>query len=272
MSKIEFYSENNIEIVDFYTFRECCLTEFEIGPNLREISAVSFEGHKTTLERFTMNGANEIFTVYEKALYNGTRLVCYPNAVKYPQILPTCTSFGSECFMGSALVDCTFLPNSLRILGPIIFRNCLNLQRAVIPYNVSSISSDCFYNCPKLISIVLPGLAEIPNNFVNLCKSLTYVIIPDTVTRINAKAFVGCPSLVYLSVPDSVTYIDKNAFLNSSIYSCGISCSEEEKEILIQNTHLTESSFEVCKSNRTKQTCGRRFAISPYILISIIKF
>ena len=47
-------------------------------------------------------------------------------------------------------------------------------------------------------------------------KSLTNVIIPDSVTSIGSSAFYGCSSLTNINIPDSVTTIEERAFANCS--------------------------------------------------------
>jgi hypothetical protein len=52
------------------------------------------------------------------------------------------------------------------------------------------------------------------------CKSLTSVTIPDSVTSIEACAFLSCHSLTSVAIPSSVTRIGKGAFsdCNSRLY------------------------------------------------------
>ena len=65
--KINFYSENNIVRTGNYVFTLCRLIEFEIGPKLTHISAVSFENHERCLKQFTARERNGIWVVKLKA-------------------------------------------------------------------------------------------------------------------------------------------------------------------------------------------------------------
>ena len=48
------------------------------------------------------------------------------------------------------------------------------------------------------------------------CSSLANITIPDSVTSIGERAFVGCSSLANITIPDSVTSIAGYAFYNCS--------------------------------------------------------
>jgi acetyl-CoA carboxylase beta subunit len=57
--------------------------------------------------------------------------------------------------------------------------------------------------------------------------SLSSVTLPDSVTRIEAGAFINCGSLSSINIPDSVVYIFDNAFWGTSL-------SEAVKERILQ--------------------------------------
>ena len=45
-----------------------------------------------------------------------------------------------------------------------------------------------------------------------ICKSLTSINIPDSVTTIGKEAFIRCYSLTSINIPNSVTMIGNDAF------------------------------------------------------------
>ena len=69
----------------------------------------------------------------------------------------------------------------------------------------------------KLTSYVIPdSVTRIEDRAFSRCKSLVEVVIPDSVTSIGYWAFDGCRSLTDIVIPDSVTSIGDGAFENCS--------------------------------------------------------
>lgn len=70
-----------------------------------------------------------------------------------------------------------------------------------------------FAYCKSLSNVVIPdSVTSIGGGAFNECDSLRSVVIPDGVTSIGIGAFIGCKSLKSLEIPDSVTSIGFGAF------------------------------------------------------------
>ena len=70
-----------------------------------------------------------------------------------------------------------------------------------------------FIGCRSLTSLVIPdSVTNIGDYAFSGCRSLTDIVIPDSVTRIGDGAFRGCKSLADIVIPNSVTSIGDNAF------------------------------------------------------------
>ncbi|MBO4462439.1 MAG: InlB B-repeat-containing protein, partial [Lachnospiraceae bacterium] len=61
------------------------------------------------------------------------------------------------------------------------------------------------------------GITEIGQNMFSLCRSLTNVIIPNSVRTIDVQAFDGCYSLTSITIPDSVESVSFFAFADSGL-------------------------------------------------------
>ena len=74
--------------------------------------------------------------------------------------------------------------------------------------------------CRSLTSLVIPdSVTNIGDYAFAFCRSLTDIVIPDSVTSIGDAAFCGCKSLRTIVIPDSVTSIGNNAFCDCSSLS-----------------------------------------------------
>ncbi len=82
--------------------------------------------------------------------------------------------------------------------------------------------ADCkFIGCRSLTSLVIPdSVTNIGDYAFWNCRSLTDIVIPDGVTSIGKCAFEGCSALSSVVIPDSVSCIGFGAFENcSSLHS-----------------------------------------------------
>ena len=134
------------------------------------------------------------------------------------------------------------LPKKLWKLDDGAFQLCHNLETVVMPEDISAVSSNAFYDVPK-VNIVMGAntynyetypelsmeLAEklianfeykVGEDGVHITKYLgndVVVIVPSEiegtkVTVINERAFTNCDKMVFLSIPYSVQRIENDAF------------------------------------------------------------
>ena len=82
-----------------------------------------------------------------------------------------------------------------------------------IKEGVRIICNNAFFCCRSLTDIVIPdSVTSIGDKAFYRCSSLTSFVIPNGVTRIGNGAFLGCSSLKEVAIPDSVTSIEDGAF------------------------------------------------------------
>ncbi|WP_147329718.1 leucine-rich repeat protein [Segatella copri] len=86
-----------------------------------------------------------------------------------------------------------------------------------IKEGVRIICNNAFFCCRSLTDIVIPdSVTSIGDGAFEGCRSLTEVVIPNSVTSIGDRAFSLCRSLTEVVIPDSVTGIGDRTFLGCS--------------------------------------------------------
>lgn len=113
--------------------------------------------------------------------------------------------------------DRTFftIPSSVTSIDSEAFSGCDKLVSITIPDSVVKIGSYAFVGCQSLTNIDLPAnLTAIEWAAFDYCISLSNITIPSGVTVIEDRAFQDCCALTSLTFPDSVKSIGGQAFVS----------------------------------------------------------
>ena len=146
------------------------------------------------------------------------------------------------------LIGSLVLPDGITEIDMLAFSYCFGLTSIIIPDSVTKIGENAFYGCTGLTElsvdsenpaycsennilytkdkkhliaaagglkgrVVLPdSITEIDMRAFQYCSGLTSIIIPDGVTRIGDMVFSSCDNLRAIVIPNSVTIIGEWAF------------------------------------------------------------
>lgn len=162
--------------------------------------------------------------------------------VEIPQ---TVRRFEANAFKGCTLLTKVTMPNIMDNLDANAFDGCISLSEAKLPAKLTNIGLSVFKGCTALTSIVIPNdmdiqtITSLPqdrkqgpfSNAANLknitfetgtkkvikdlfaaCSSIEQIALPDTMTTVEAEAFINCANLKKVTMTNSMTEIGDGAF------------------------------------------------------------
>ena len=273
LSNISYYSENNLEYVDNYVFRECHLTGFEIGPNLDFIAGTAFEKNPPTFQAFTMKEGkeNSKYSIHKGMLYESDKLVFCPPGISIPNLKKGTNVIGIEAFHSNTMAVCDFLPETVESLETWVFAGCPNLVKVILPSKLENLNNSLFAYCPKLTTVIFPpNIKVIPVNLFYQSPKINVITIPYGVIEIQNCSFYGCKDLKYIYIPDTVVTFGVNIFKGSGIEECGIICSQSETKVIKDKVGLDSQSFKACKT--IIPTCNHNRVHTSYSLFAIFLY
>ena len=167
------------------------------------------------------------YSLHEKYVeivgYDGT----LPNEVVVPSEIASrpVKVIAKEAF-SSCNVETVHLPPTLKVIGKLAFKDCINLKRVALPWGLEAIGEGAFYGCNNLVGMSIPGtVTEIGESTFAECTNLVGMTIGYGVTSLPKYFLYNATSLAVLEVPKTLTsvgeacfYCDSNAGKEFQLY------------------------------------------------------
>lgn len=135
-------------------------------------------------------------------------------ALAHLTIPDSVTKIEQGAFSRSGLVSIV-IPNTVTFMGS-CFYNCDKLECITVGSKVAQDNSFAYLYCDTIRSLTIAdGADKIDCNLLDMLgcrKTLTEVVIPDSVTCIGINAFFDCDQLSEIVIPNSVNRIENYAF------------------------------------------------------------
>ena len=237
--------EGTTMILERAFFGEVGLISIRIPKSVTTIGSEAFNGCKTLKEIFLEDGENMLYIDEDES----SSRVFYQcpletlhlgRDVSYPKKLSGGVEFNYSPFESIIQLKYITISDSVKVLGPDLFRDCKGLTTISISKSIVEIKEKAFDGCNNLSRVNITDISKwcsidfrnVKSNPLYYAKKLYLngekidkLVLPDTLTKIKKYTFAGC-DLKSIVVSSSVTEINGRVFAN---------CSDLEEIIVDQN-------------------------------------
>jgi len=202
---------------------------------------------------------------------------------------------GEKVFYWQSDIKKVILPDSIEVIGDMAFYGCNSIESINFPESITYIGDLAFTECRKITKVNLsknldylaPGafgmcdsLSELSvdpenKNYVSennviynpeksillecACAKSGDFVIPDTVTQVGDRAFLGCINITSVTMPDSVTYLGEDSFFKCNSLA-NVQFSKYLKEIGYRAFTMCESLSSISIPDSVEKLADNAFS------------
>ena len=223
----------------------------------------------------------ENIVIPDSVQYLGKNILLYCEKIESVHIPSGLTEIGSLTFCSSYLKSVD-IPEGVTEICENAFRDSIYLKEINIPDTVNTIGLNAFFNTQWLAdrsaenplvmfknniisgyactgNVIIPDGVEKIDGFVFACSTATSIFVPDSVKRIETRAFSGADNLQLLRLPEDLEYIGKNIVTSPKCDIVHTSMEEYDPDTYLANINSNPSkAYGVNYSENEKSSgiCG----------------
>ena len=127
------------------------------------------------------------------------------------------TEIEENAFRNYEEVSSVYIPNSVTEIGDRAFYYTTSLENITIPAGVKKMGEFVFYGGALKCVTFAPGSNIVSEETFRSCEYLESVILPNSITTIESRAFYECPALKEITIPASVKNWGEFIFYGSAL-------------------------------------------------------
>lgn len=294
---------STVTSIGSYAFFKCkLLSTIKIPSSVTLIGEDVFQ-FCTALREIKVAAKNSVFTDILGVLYSKdeTQLITYPAAKAMRYVIPegvavilkdafkgcsvltsvtipkTVTTIGAYAFYGCSSLTSVSIPKSVTLIGGLAFGACSSLSKFAVSddnlkysdvdgvlFNKSRTQLIAYPAAKNTIYAVPDGVKTITAHAFNGNSTLSFIIIPDSVTMIGNRAFASCTSLKeFHSKSKLVPMLGDNVFENIDTVSCKLFVPTDSKDDYSNATGWSSFTIEEeAPGYLITSTCGEKGTVS----------
>lgn len=220
---------SSVTHLGYDTFLLCeHLSEITLSPNIEKIKGGTFSNcislSEITIGKGTLDVQGSAFDYCSslRAIY-----VDDENEM-YSSVDGTLYSKGSKTLVRcpTGLYKDDFLvPDGIEVIAENAFKECENIRKFTLPRSLVEIGNFAFTNCAMTSIVIPPSVTKIGASAFLLCNELETLVLPEGIKEIESGTASSCSNISYLHIPGSVEFIGSSAFSwckNLSVIECDI--------------------------------------------------